>query len=313
MCIMRFSVLFITALTVTVVSCAVLKKSGETPEEEESRAVLRLKEINEELDSKKNYNTVASWAYASNITEDNLKRMNDVSVETAKYYKELASELKGFNAKEYKSEDLKRQIKKLSKLGYSALSSEKYKELLEAITWMESNYAKVKVCSYKDPKKCDLALEPEITEILIKSRDPEELKYYWKQWYDKAGTPTRESFNKYVELNREAAVLDGFKSGAESWLDEYEDETFEKQLEDIFAQIRPLYEQLHAYVRFRLREKYGDGVVSERGPIPMHLLGNMWGQTWSEVAPISVSISEQKLLDVTDEMVKQGYTAALDV
>uniref|UniRef100_A0A1L8DR16 Angiotensin-converting enzyme n=1 Tax=Nyssomyia neivai TaxID=330878 RepID=A0A1L8DR16_9DIPT len=305
---MRSSVIFFTALTITIVSCAVLKKSGETPEEEESRAVLRLKEINEELNRKKNYNTVAAWAYASNITEENLKLMNDVSVETAKYYKELASELKGFNAKEYKSEDLKRQIKKLSKLGYSALPSDKYKELLQAITWMESNYAKVKVCSYKDPKKCDLALEPEITEILIKSRDPEELKYYWKQWYDKAGTPTRESFNKYVQLNSEAAKLDGFKSGAESWLYEYEDDTFEKQLEDIFAQIRPLYEQLHAYVRFKLREKYGDGVVSEKGPIPMHILGNMWGQTWSEVAPILVPYPEKKLLDVTDEMVKQGYT-----
>ncbi|XP_055703500.1 angiotensin-converting enzyme-like isoform X2 [Phlebotomus papatasi] len=303
---MRIPVILLACIAIA--SGAVLKKSGETLEEEEARAEQRLREINEELDRKKNINTVASWAYASNITESNLKNMNDISVETAKYYKELAAELKGFNTKDYKNEDLKRQIKKLSKLGYSSLSSEKYKELLEAITSMESNYAKVKLCSYTDPNKCDLALEPEITEILISSRDPEELKYYWKQWYDKAGTPTRESFNRYIELNREAAQLDGYNSGAESWLDEYEDETFEAQLENIFNQIRPLYEQLHAYVRFKLGEKYGRDIVPEKGPIPMHVLGNMWGQTWSEIAQILVPYPDKKLLDVTDEMVKQGYT-----
>lgn len=73
-----------------------------------------------------------------------------------------------------------------------------------------------------------------------------------------------------------------FTSGAEAWLDEYEDPTFEQQLENIFEEIRPLYQQLHAYVRHALRAKFGD-LVSETGPIPMHLLGNMWAQSWESV------------------------------
>lgn len=173
---------------------------------------------------------------------------------------------------------------------------------------MESNYAKVKVCDFKDPTKCNLALEPELTEKFIHSRDPEELKYYWQQWYDKAGTAVRDSYKRYVELNTEAAKANGFKSGAEVWLSEYEDDTFEEQLEKIFAQIRPFYEQLHAYVRFRLREKYGDSIVSERGSIPMHLLGNMWGQTWGEISEILVPFPKKKALEVTDEMISQGFT-----
>lgn len=72
---------------------------------------------------------------------------------------------------------------------------------------MESNYAKVKVCSYQDPTKCDLQLEPELTEILVNSDDPKELQYYWTQWYDLAGTPTREHYDTYLRLNKEAAVL----------------------------------------------------------------------------------------------------------
>lgn len=103
-------------------------------------------------------------------------------------------------------------------------------------------------------------------------------------------------------------VISDYTSGAEAWLDEYDDDSFEQQLENIFDQIRPLYEQLHAYVRFRLRQKYGDDIVSEKGPIPMHLLGNMWAQTWEEIASLIVPYPDKKLFDVTPEMVKQNYT-----
>lgn len=47
----------------------------------------------------------------------------------------------------------------------------------------------------------------ELTEIFLKSENPEELKYYWQQWYDKAGTPTRKNFDTYLRLNKEAAIL----------------------------------------------------------------------------------------------------------
>lgn len=173
---------------------------------------------------------------------------------------------------------------------------------------MQSNYAKVKICDFHHRTKCDLSLEPEISEILSKSRDPEELQYYWQQWYDKAGTAIRNEYKRYVELSNEAAKLNGFPSGAEEWLSEYEDESFEEQLEAIFSQIRPFYQQLHAYVRFKLRENYGKDVVSENGPLQMHLLGNMWGQSWGEVSELFIPYPHKKALDVTEEMVKQGYT-----
>jgi peptidyl-dipeptidase A len=38
-------------------------------------------------------------------------------------------------------------------------------------------------------------------------------------------------------------------------------------------------------VRSRLREKYGD-IVPASGPIPAHLLGNMWGQEWNNIYPL---------------------------
>lgn len=122
---------------------------------------------------------------------------------------EVARELRKFNYNAFKDADLKRKIKKLTDLGYAALSEDKFTQLLDAISSMSENYAMAKVCDYKDRTKCDLSLEPELTETLATSRDPEELKHYWIQWYDAAGAPTRENFQKYVELNKEAAELNG--------------------------------------------------------------------------------------------------------
>lgn len=47
----------------------------------------------------------------------------------------------------------------------------------------------------------------ELTAILAESEDPEELKYYWEQFYDQAGAPTRKDFATYVRLKNEAARL----------------------------------------------------------------------------------------------------------
>lgn len=99
-----------------------------------------------------------------------------------------------------------------------------------------------------------------------------------------------------------------FTSGAEAWLDAYEDSTFEQQLENIFEELRPLYQQIHGYARHALRAKYGD-LISPTGPIPMHLLGNMWAQTWDSIAKFTMPYPSKPSTDVSAEMVRQNYTA----
>ncbi|XP_050072369.1 angiotensin-converting enzyme-like [Anopheles maculipalpis] len=276
--------------------------------EEELEAREYVERIDEEILARRNVGTEAEWAYESNINEDNLVVKNEVAAANAVFVKEVANTLKKYDYESFSDEDLKRKIRKLTKLGYSVLPEDTFAEMLDAINRMQENYAKVKVCDYRDGSKCDLALEPELTEILANSRDPEELKYYWQQWYDAAGAPTREDFQKYVDLNGEAARMNNYASGAEYWLSAYEDDTFEEQVDAVIEELRPLYEQIHANVRHQLRKYYGDEVVSEKGPIPMHLLGNMWAQDWAGVAAITSPFPDRQLLDVTEEMVRQGYT-----
>lgn len=56
-------------------------------EDEEITAQDFMSELNDEYNRRKNIETIAAWAYASNITDENEKLKNDVSAENAKYYK----------------------------------------------------------------------------------------------------------------------------------------------------------------------------------------------------------------------------------
>ena len=63
-------------------------------------------------------------------------------------------------------------------------------------------------------------------------------------------------------------------------------EEFEKETDRLWQQVKPLYDDLHCYVRGKLQQKYGKDKVPDHAPIPAHLLGNMWAQTWDNLYPI---------------------------
>ena len=105
-----------------------------------------------------------------------------------------------------------------------------------------------------------------------------------------AGTPLRRPcgrFHAYVELANKGARELGFADTGAMWRSKYDmpPDAFAAELDRLWEQVRPLYLSLHAYVRAKLREKYGD-VVPANGPIPAHLLGNMWAQEWENIYPL---------------------------
>ncbi|KAL0125554.1 hypothetical protein PUN28_004576 [Cardiocondyla obscurior] len=189
------------------------------------------------------------------------------------------------------------------------LKRHSYKELETTISQMENIYSTAKICDYKNKNKCDLALEPEITETLIRSRDPEELKHVWVEWRRASGEKVKSLYPKYVELANTAARLNNFSDYAAYWMKDYEADDFADQIETQWQKLKPLYLQLHAYVRRELRKKYGEDVVSKDGPIPAHLLGNAWAQTWSNIADFTVPFPGKQLPDVSVTLVEQGYNA----
>ena len=67
--------------------------------------------------------------------------------------------------------------------------------------------------------------------------------------------------------------LADFEDMGAVWRSWYEVDDLAEQAEKLYTQLRPLYENLHAYTRRKLYEVYGESYINLRGPIPAHLLG----------------------------------------
>ena len=63
-----------------------------------------------------------------------------------------------------------------------------------------------------------------------------------------------------------------------------EDEELVKNADKLYEELRPLYEQLHAYVRARLIQAYPGRGLKPGGPIPAHILGTRYSHTHSHWA-----------------------------
>lgn len=87
----------------------------------------------------------------------------------------------------------------------------------------------------------------------------------------------------------------------------YEDNDFYFTVQDLWTKIQPLYRQLFTFVRKGLIRKYGDQIVRRDGPIPAHLLGNMWAQNWRNIIDV-IKPGQSETPDITGEMIRQGYT-----
>jgi peptidyl-dipeptidase A len=145
------------------------------------------------------------------------------------------------------------------------------------------------------------------------STNPAELLDAWRGWHT-ISPPMRKDFQRFVELSNKGARELGFKDTGAMWRSKYDmpADDFSKELDRLWEQVRPLYLSLHAYVRNKLREKYGPDAVPASGPIPAHLLGNIWAQDWSNVYKLVAPADADPGYDLT-EILKARNTQPLDM
>ncbi len=70
-------------------------------------------------------------------------------------------------------------------------------------------------------------------------------------------------------------VVAGYSDTGAYWRSWYESTSFRADLEKLLVQLKPLYQQLHAYVRRKLMNTYGKDIFPSTGHIPAHLLGEL--------------------------------------
>ncbi|XP_062072101.1 angiotensin-converting enzyme [Lepus europaeus] len=247
----------------------------------------------------------ANWNYNTNITTEASKILLQKNMQIAKHTLTYGNWARRFDVSNFQNATNKRIIKKVQDLERAVLPVKELEEYNQILLDMETIYSVANVC--RADGSC-LQLEPDLTNLMATSRKYDELLWAWTSWRDKVGRAILPYFPKYVEFTNKAAQLNGYADAGDSWRSTYETPTLEQDLERLFQELQPLYLNLHAYVRRALHRHYGAQHINLEGPIPAHLLGNMWAQTWSNIYDLVAPFPSASTMDATEAMITQGWT-----
>jgi peptidyl-dipeptidase A len=150
----------------------------------------------------------------------------------------------------------------------------------------------------------------DIEEAMGKIRDSEKLKEMWTSWHDNVGAPMRDDYSRLVEIANQGAQQLGYPDLGVMWRSGYDmpADEFSREMDRLWLQVKPLYDQLHCYVRAQLSEHYGAKVQPPTGPIRADLLGNMWAQEWGNIYDLVAPKGAGDIgYDLTALLVAKGF------
>ncbi len=264
------------------------------------------------------------WVNANFITDDTNWLAAKVGAEGALLSTNLANRAKRFNGLTLPA-DMARKMDGLKRgSNFPAPDKEGAAEKLSTLmTKLDSTYGTGKfVFNAKNKSFAPMADGQELTkdervltlgeasDIIAKSRDPETLKAVWEGWRT-ISKPMKADYAAMASIVNDGASELGFADTGALWRSGYDmpADDFVKEADRLFAQVKPLYEQLHCYTRAELNKEYGNDVVPLDQPIRADLLGNMWGQQWGNIYDIVEPKGATKGVDVTKQLEAQDYDA----
>ncbi|MFY9716827.1 MAG: M2 family metallopeptidase [Thermoplasmata archaeon] len=247
----------------------------------------------------------ADWVYATYITPDSealsSKAYSRLIDRTVRLVKESAA-ISAAGA--VPSDVRKLKLLRISLPLLAPSDPKESEELTRIVAAMSGTYAKGRHRMAGSEEAIDLQA---LSRILTESREPSVLEDAWSGWH-RVGRVIRPEFERYVSLANRGCREVGFADLGAMWRSKYdmEPDAFAKEVDRLWSEVRPFYLALHAYARRRLREQYGPDRVPERGPIPAHLLGNMWAQSWEGIYPLLAPPSSGPGFDLTRLLLGKG-------
>jgi peptidyl-dipeptidase A len=272
----------------------------ETADEFVERINAELDELNVELGA-------TAWVRATYITPDTAVLSSLASQKYSEWHSRSVKESLRYAGQDL-SPDTARAIN-LLKLGTAEPAPddpEKRRELADVTTDLAGMYGAGQYCP-GDGREC-LALG-DLERIMTSSRDYEENLDAWTGWRT-VSRPMRDKYRRFAELANEGARELGYGDLGEMWRSGYDmsPAEFEQETLRLWNQVKPLYDELHCHVRAELAEHYGEDKVPLDKPIPAHLLGNMWAQSWGNIYDLLEPYSGVADLDVDRALTGQDYT-----
>ncbi len=301
--------------------------SGSAPTVQEAKEFLEATEI--EIAEFSAYAAKVYWIKANFITEDTAALEARVGEESAKMSTRLSNGAKRFKDLALPA-DMKRKIDGMLRgSNFPAPDNEAAaKKLATIMTDLDGAYGKGKFKVDVKDKRIIAILDSDndgtlnqeapngtihlgqASDIIAKSDDPELLQSIWEGWRT-ISKPMKDDYSEMVKIINEGSAELGFKDAGDLWRAGYDmdAEDFSNEADRLWGQVKPLYDELHCYVRAELNEKYGDEVVPVDEPIRADLLGNMWGQSWGNIYDDVAPKGGGKGVDVTKLLLDADYDA----
>ena len=245
----------------------------------------------------------ASWISSNFITFDSQKVIADYGTRYTLDALDKARRASSFDGLEVSDE--KRRMLNILKTSFvmpPPLDNELAAELSKITTSLGAMYGSGEHC-FDDGACYDLeAFET----IIDNSRDPKELLKAWSGWHE-ISKPMKPMYMRMVEIGHQGASDLGYQNLSDLWFSKYDmpADEFLAETDRVWEEVKPLYDALHCHVRAKLNDHYGDDIVSTSDPLPVHMLGNMWGQSWSNiydlVYPKQKELSSVNLTEIIEE------------
>ena len=280
--------------------CAIVTSCGQSGEQSKSSEDLEKFLASVESENLLEGPTVssASWISSNFITYDSQKVIADYSKRYTLKALETSRNASSFNDLVTTSSNRRQlELLKSSFVMPPPFDDKLAGELSEISTKLEAMYGSGKHC-YDDGSCLDLEA---FENIIDSSRNSSELLKAWTGWHE-IGKPMKPMYLRMVDIGNQGSKDLGFDGLSDLWFSKYDmpAETFLNETDRVWEEVKPLYEALHCHVRSKLNSEYGDDIVPLDGPLPVHVLGNMWGQSWSNIYDLVYEKDETNTsIDVT--------------
>jgi peptidyl-dipeptidase A len=262
--------------------------------------------------------STAEWIKATYITDDTERNAASMNEDVMAYTTAAIKESLKFKGVKLDA-DTERMLYllRVSQALPAPSDAAKRSELATTAAKLEGLYGKGKWCgkgyvqgqdAKQDEKNCkDLG---QLSEVMGKGSSSYEAQLEAFNGWHETSKEMRPYYEKLVALSNDGAKEFGATDLGDLWRSAYDMSAadFEAETDRLWMQVKPLYDDLHCYVRRKLSDRYGKEKVAPTGPIPAHLLGNMWAQEWANIYPLVEPYKNQSSLDVTKKLVAKKYT-----
>ncbi|MFO0599259.1 MAG: M2 family metallopeptidase [Myxococcaceae bacterium] len=305
-------------LTLTLLSATLLAQTpaaAKAPTPDDAKAFV--KKLDTDLRKLFVRSATAEWLKSTYITDDSERNAASMNEDLMAYVAQAVRDAQKFKGLKL-DPDTERMLYLLRfAANPSPANADKRAEIAALAAKLEGMYGKGKACKPGKPGKDGKPTEDcrdlqQLSEVLSRVGDKKKPASYdemleaWTAWHA-TSKEMKPFYEKFVGLSNEGAKDFGAADLGDLWRGAYDMSSadFEKETDRLWLQVKPLYDDLHCYVRSRLSKKFGADKVATNGPMPAHVLGNMWAQEWGNVYPLVEPYAGQANLDVTSKLKAQ--------